>query len=146
MLEPGVFIHDPPYVTDAELIGEDVSGDEESFERSEYSGRGETSSSYEDGGDDISDDGQSSNDRGGVYQGPELQVEYEEHPWTRPEPPLPADEVLHLLGFVRTHWRRYEALGEALEHFHDMGSPEDLVNQALMQWLFVGAISSSRTA
>ena len=78
-----------------------------------------------------------------LYGGPELKVEEEDRPWTRKQPPLPGDRLFELLRFVRTEWRRPEATDEALDHFWDIGSPMDLINEHLMDWLFVSGTTNA---
>ena len=79
-----------------------------------------------------------------LYEGPEVKEEVEEdRPWTRKQPPLPGAHLLDLLGFVRNEWRRPEAKDEALNHFFCIGSPMDLINEHLIDWLFVSGITKA---
>ena len=136
--EHGGIVPDPQYSTDTELIVKPNLADESS-ECSECSGCGETS--YSDGdssSDEISEYMESSSAQSYVYQGPELEVTFEERPWKRPSPALRGEELFRLLDFIQKYGRLYEGMNATLKRFHVNGSPPDLINESFLLWLFVG--------
>ena len=133
--EPGESVSDPIYVADTEMMVESIPGDENS-ECSECSDCGETIYSDKDcSGDEVSEYMDSSSDQSYLYQGPELEVEYEENPWKRPSPALPGHVLLRFLKVTQQYGGLYEG---TLKNFHDNGCPPDLINESFLQWLWVG--------
>ena len=124
--EYGEIMPDPAYVTDTEPDDKPDLDDKESSECSECSDCGETYYSAE-----GSPSGQSL-----VYQGPELEVKFEEKPWIRPTPALPGAKLLELLDFMQINGHVY--ISAPLEYFRFDTSSPDLINDSFLQWLFVG--------
>ncbi|KAL8793667.1 MAG: hypothetical protein Q9195_003716 [Heterodermia aff. obscurata] len=128
--ERGERASDP--ITVSDKVARSISGDEDS-ECSECSGCGETYYSDEDcSGDEESEFQEFQTAQSHLYQGPELEVEFEEQPWKRPPPALPGNmlDFIQILG-------RFEPIETTLRHLHSNGSPRHLINRPLVQWLIM---------